>query len=123
GFRSNPRAFHPPPAASYAPKASHHPLDGLPPGLDPRLRARAERGAAWVREQAAAGRKVTIVHHIDADGVTSGAIAAETLTRAGVPHELLPVKSLDDFHIAKIREVSPTALWFCDLGSTAYMHF
>jgi len=76
-----------------------------------------------VREQAATGRTVTIVHHIDADGVTSGAIAAETLSRAKVPHQLLPVKSLDDFHIRKVHDARPEALWFCDLGSTAYMHF
>ncbi len=66
---------------------------------------------------------MTIVHHIDADGVTAGAIAAETLDRAGVTHLLQPVKSLDDYHIQKIRALAPDALWFCDLGSTAYMHF
>ncbi len=76
-----------------------------------------------MREHAAAGRTVTVVHHIDADGVTSGAIAAETLSRAGVAHILQPVKALDQFHLDIIARVDPQALWFCDLGSTAYMHF
>ena len=76
-----------------------------------------------MREQKAAGRTVTVVHHIDADGVTSGAIAAETLARAGVAHMLQPVKSLDDLHIDRIHDLHPEALWFCDLGSTAYMRF
>lgn len=98
-------------------------MNALPAGLDSRLRARAQAGATWVHEQGAAGRTVTVVHHIDADGVTSGAIAAETLTRAAVPYRLLAVKSLDEFHLEKIRVLAPQALWFCDLGSTAYMHF
>jgi single-stranded-DNA-specific exonuclease len=98
-------------------------VDGLPPGLDLRLRARAERAAAWVREQHDAGRTITVVHHIDADGVSAGAIAAETLARAGIPRILQPVKSLDDFHINLVRGLAPEALWFGDLGSTAYMQF
>jgi RecJ-like exonuclease len=89
--------------------------------LDPRFRHRAERAAQWVRDQAR--RAVTVVHHIDADGVTSGAIAATALERASVAFRMLPVKSLDAFHIQKIHDSSPQALWFCDLGSTAYMHF
>ena len=95
----------------------------MPSRLDPRLAARARRAASWVLEQREAGRMVTVVHHIDADGVSSGAIAATALERAGTPHTLLPVKSLDDHHVAIIHAASPAALWFCDLGSTAYMHF
>lgn len=98
-------------------------MDALPPGLDPRLGLRAEAAAAWVREQRDAGRTVTVVHHIDADGVTSGAIAAEALSRAGVPHLLQPVKSLDAYHVERVKALEPEALWTCDLGSTAYMHF
>lgn len=97
--------------------------DALPPGIDPRLRHRAEAAAAWVREQGQAGRTVTVIHHIDADGVTAGAIALATLEKAGVNAVPLAVKSLDDFHIRLIKESNAQALWFCDLGSTAYMHF
>lgn len=98
-------------------------LAALPPGLDARLRARAERAASWILEQREAKRAVTVVHHIDADGVTSGAIAAQALRRAGCPYLLQPVKSLDAFHLKIIADAQPGALWFCDLGSTAYMHF
>jgi RecJ-like exonuclease len=98
-------------------------VDGLPPGLDPRLAARAGRAASWVREQGEAGRTVTVVHHIDADGVGAGAIAASALERAGVPFVLFPVKSLDDHHVQRVQAAAPQALWFCDLGSTAYMQF
>ncbi|HUR61999.1 MAG TPA: DHH family phosphoesterase [Candidatus Thermoplasmatota archaeon] len=98
-------------------------MDGLPPGLDPRLAARARRAAAWVHQQRQAGRTVTVVHHIDADGVSAGAVAATALERSGTPFVLLPVKSLDDLHLGLIRDAMPQALWFCDLGSTAYMHF
>lgn len=98
-------------------------MEGLPEGLDPRLAARAGRAADWVRGQREAGRTVTVVHHIDADGVSAGAVAATALERAGVPFRLLPVKSLDQHHVDLIHAASPEALWFCDLGSTAYMHF
>lgn len=91
--------------------------------LEPALARRAAAAAAWVRDQAEARRTVTVVHHIDADGVTSGAIASATLDRAGVAHRRLPVKSLDDLNVELIRAGQPEALWFCDLGSTAYMHF
>jgi len=94
--------------------------DGLPPELDPRLAARARAGAAWVRAQAAAGRTVTVVHHIDADGVAAGAIALEALARAGVPHRSLPVKSLDDHHLRLVRDAQPEALWLGDLGAAVH---
>ncbi len=98
-------------------------VPALPPDLDPALRRRAEAGATWLRTQKSAGQTVTVVHHIDADGVSSAAIAASALDRAGIPRLMFPVKSLDAVHIAKIDESKPQALWFCDLGSTAYMHF
>lgn len=97
--------------------------EALPAGLDPRLAERAYRAAAWVRAQRDAQRTVTVVHHIDADGVTSGAIAAQACHRAGVACRMLAVKSLDHVHLDMIRAAGPQALWFCDLGSTAYMHF
>lgn len=74
-------------------------------------------------EQKEAGRRVLIVHHIDADGVSSAAIAARCLERAGVAYAFQEVKSLDELHVTKILARKPEALWFCDLGSTAYMHF
>ncbi len=91
--------------------------------MAPELLRRAEAAATWLRERKAGGDTVTVVHHIDADGVTSGAIALATLDRAGIPARAVPAKSLDDVHIAQIRDGGHQALWFCDFGSTAYMHF
>lgn len=66
---------------------------------------------------------MTVVHHIDADGVTSGAIACATLQRAAIPFRTVAAKSLDEVHVAAVQEGGHEALWFCDFGSTAYMHF
>jgi single-stranded-DNA-specific exonuclease len=66
---------------------------------------------------------VTVVHHVDADGVSAAAVAATCLTRAGIAHRLMAVKSLDDHHIRMVQAASPHALWFCDLGSAAYARF
>ncbi len=93
------------------------------PGVPEPLLARARRAAAWLRERAEAGHTVTVVHHIDADGVTSGAIAAQTLERAGIPGRTVAAKSLDAVHVDALQAGSHDALWFCDFGSTAYMHF
>ncbi len=91
--------------------------------LPPPFARRAAAAAQWVREQGEAGRPVTVVHHIDADGVSAGAIALTALERAGVAAKGRPVKSLDAHHIAQLQAEALAALWFCDLGSTAYMHF
>ncbi len=94
-------------------------MDGIPVPLQ----QRAAQAADWLRARQAAGDTVTIVHHIDADGVTSGAIAAECLHRAGIDYTTVPAKSLDDVHVDRIQNGDHDALWFCDFGSTAYMHF
>jgi single-stranded-DNA-specific exonuclease len=98
-------------------------VDALPPDLPAPLRRRAEAGAAWVRAQKAAGRKVTVVHHIDADGVSAAAIATAALARAGVEHAPFAAKSMDAAHVERIAQLGAQALWFCDLGSTVYMRF
>lgn len=122
-------------------------MDALPPGLAEPLRRRALAAAGWVRERAARGESVLVVHHIDADGVTSGAIAATALERAGVAYRTLAVKSMDQLHQDLVRheirriagldspdspqvqsgesgsQSGESALWFCDLGSTVYMQF
>jgi single-stranded-DNA-specific exonuclease len=98
-------------------------VDALPADLPAALQQRAKAGADWVEAQRDAGRTVTVVHHIDADGVSAGAVAAATLQRAGVAHRTLAVKSLDATHVERIKALEADALWFGDLGSTAYMHF
>lgn len=87
------------------------------------LQDRARAAAELLRTQADRGHLVTVVHHIDADGVSSGGIALEALHRAGIPHRSLPVRSMDDMHVLKVQEAAADALWFCDLGSTVHMRF
>ena len=98
-------------------------MDALPADLHPALRRRAEGAAAWLREQRESGRTVTVVHHIDADGVSAAAIATACLERAGIAHLAFAAKSMDDSHVQQILAAGGAALWFCDLGSTVYMRF
>lgn len=113
--------LHPPPGGVFIHGAPGGTVDL--PGLDPRLVRRADAAAAWLDERKGTGDTVTVVHHIDADGVTSGAIAQRALERAGIRHRMVAAKSLDDVHVARVQDGAPDALWFCDFGSTAYMHF
>ncbi|RLI86999.1 MAG: recombinase RecJ [Archaeoglobales archaeon] len=55
---------------------------------------------------------VKIVTHIDADGITSGAIAFESLRRAGIDCEIEFLKKLD------VDVIGDEFVWFTDLGSS-----
>jgi single-stranded-DNA-specific exonuclease len=61
--------------------------------------------------------KVHIVTHIDADGITAGAIASETLKRLGKQYSLECVKQLDEMTIQKLQDDNHELVWFTDLGS------
>lgn len=98
-------------------------MRALPDGLHPALRRRAVAAADWLREQRDLRRTVTVVHHIDADGVSAAAIATAALERAGIAHNTFAAKSMDDDHVRRILALGGQALWFCDLGSTVYMRF
>ena len=60
--------------------------------------------------------EVLVVTHIDADGITSGAIACQALTNAGVECKVTFVKQLDEETIEKLAN-SGKFVWFTDLGS------
>ncbi len=60
--------------------------------------------------------EVLVVTHIDADGITSGAIALESLKRCGIECDVEFVKNIDSDTISKIADKS-TFVWFTDLGS------
>lgn len=57
---------------------------------------------------------VKVVTHIDADGITSGAIAFESLRRIGIDCEIEFVKNLTSDVLEKL---SNDFVWFTDLGS------
>ncbi len=68
-------------------------------------------------------RKIHIVTHIDADGITAGAIASETLRRLGIEYSLDCVKQLDDIILNKLIKENHELVWFTDLGSSISNEF
>jgi single-stranded-DNA-specific exonuclease len=65
-------------------------------------------------------RKSTQIHvvtHIDADGITAGAIASETLRRLGKEYSIECIKQLDEVVIEKLLSENHDLVWFTDLGS------
>ena len=55
--------------------------------------------------------------HIDADGITAGAIASETLRRLGKKYSIECIKQLDEVVINKLLTENHELVWFTDLGS------
>lgn len=64
-------------------------------------------------------RHVKVVSHIDADGLTSAAVAVRALERLGVPYEVEFLKSLTPDHAKRLLDENAETLWFTDLGSGA----
>ncbi|WP_254807742.1 DHH family phosphoesterase [Natronosalvus amylolyticus] len=61
--------------------------------------------------------RVLLASHIDADGLTSAAIAASALERAGLPFETVFEKQLDADAIAAIADTDYDTVLFTDFGS------
>jgi single-stranded-DNA-specific exonuclease len=61
--------------------------------------------------------EVHIVTHIDADGITAGAIAKQTITRLGKQVSIDFVKQLDNVVIEHLKNKNHELVWFTDLGS------
>src|SRR3972149_6278472 len=80
---------------------------------DGRMEARAQQIADRLRS---AGR-VGVYCHIDADGVSGGAIASEALSRAGIEHDVSFLKKLDEASIRGIGRGGPPVAWFVDFGA------
>lgn len=79
------------------------------PELEDRARSCAERLRA--------AEEVLLVSHIDADGLTSAAIAARSLERAEIPFETVFKKQLDADGIATLAETGYDTVLFTDFGS------
>lgn len=60
---------------------------------------------------------VIIATHIDADGISAGAIASKALERRGIKAEVRFLKKLDEEVIASLAAARPDIVWFTDLGS------
>jgi RecJ-like exonuclease len=79
----------------------------------PALEARAEACAQRLR----AADSVLLASHIDADGLTSAAVAATALERAGLPFEVVFEDQLDDEAVAGIAASDYDTVLFTDFGS------
>ncbi len=62
-------------------------------------------------------KKIQIVTHIDADGISSGSIAAKTLEREGIDFEIRFLKKLDEMEINRLKNEHHDLVWFTDFGS------
>jgi RecJ-like exonuclease len=82
-------------------------------GPVPELDDRARRCADRLR----AADEVLLASHIDADGLTSAAVAASALERAGIPFETVFSKQLDREEIAGIAATGSDTVLFTDFGS------
>ncbi len=60
---------------------------------------------------------ILVVAHIDADGITSAAIATETCRRLGKDYEVLFAKKMDEITIDAINKSKRSLVWIVDLGS------
>ncbi len=76
----------------------------------------ADRAVACAERLLEADR-VLLASHIDADGLTSAAIAASALERAGLPFETVFEKQLDEAAIGSIAATEHETVLFTDFGS------
>lgn len=85
---------------------------------------RDTRGFERAAEQAAMAlkraKRVLVVGHIDADGITASSIASAALHREGVEHTVRFVKKLDEAEIARINAYEADLVWLVDLGSGSF---
>ena len=81
--------------------------------MDSRYLKRAAEIAKKIKD----ADSIVIVSHIDADGITSGSIAARALERLGKDYRIDFVKQLDENKIEGLKDENPPLVWFTDLGS------
>ncbi|UIP00033.1 DHH family phosphoesterase [Halobaculum sp. CBA1158] len=79
----------------------------------PELRERAEACAARLRD----AREFLLCSHIDADGLTSAAVAVAAFERAGLDFETAFFKQLDADAVASIAATDYDVICFTDFGS------
>ncbi len=76
-----------------------------------------EARATACAERLQAADEVLLASHIDADGLTSAAVAATALRRAGIPFEVVFKDQLNDEAIASIAATDYDTVLFTDFGS------
>jgi RecJ-like exonuclease len=63
-------------------------------------------------------KEVHIVTHIDADGITAGSVAYQTVKRLAKKCSIEFVKQLDESIVEKLKNDNHELVWFTDLGSS-----
>ena len=63
-------------------------------------------------------KEIHIVTHIDADGITAGTIAYQTLKRLGKKFSIEFIKDLDSEILERLKNENHELVWFTDLGSS-----
>ncbi|MBI3022476.1 MAG: DHH family phosphoesterase, partial [Thaumarchaeota archaeon] len=86
------------------------------PDVEPVL-SRSEELARLLMKVARAGNRIIVVTHIDADGLSSGAIAFRSLVRAGATVSLRAVTDMDRRVISELKSEKFDYYLFTDLGS------
>jgi len=76
-----------------------------------------DRATGFIREEAGKGGPITLISHIDADGLTAASIMSKTLTRLEVPFRLRVWKQMDNTLVEELSSEEPSLLVFTDLGS------
>ncbi len=66
-----------------------------------------------------AGSDVTLVHHNDADGLSSAAVLETALTRAGFTVRRICIERVHPPIVARIHEQFPSTIFYVDLGGQA----
>ena len=82
-------------------------------GDDRRLRRDLAQAAGVLR----GASSVRVVTHIDADGISAGAIADMTLERMGVEHSVGFEKKITGEVVESVNSSPEDVVWICDLGS------
>jgi len=72
-----------------------------------------------IERMRAAGPDVTLVHHNDADGLTSAAVLETALTRSGFSVRRICIERVHPPIVARIHEEFPSTIFYVDLGGQA----
>ena len=76
-----------------------------------------QKDAARAADLIKRSRDILIVAHIDADGISSAAIAAKTCERLDKEYEVLFANKMDEQTIERINTSERSLVWIVDLGS------
>ncbi|MFO7618509.1 MAG: DHH family phosphoesterase [Thermoplasmata archaeon] len=76
-----------------------------------------DNAARKAAERLLAAEHVTVVSHIDADGVAAAGVASSALDHVKMRHDVLFTKKMDEAFLGGLKAMKPELVWFTDLGS------